>query len=257
MVIAFANFFTQHSLSESTDLLIELFIVNPTFFYRWYEAVKVLFMKRSKEKDLFELEKEFYENTECKQYFKNDEHIIAHYKGSINFSKAHFEFYGHVFITNYRLILPGYIKTEVITYKAGSLIGKAIAKSVQKDIINARKLFRNVMLQNPNDFPNNFPLIKTPYKIKISDLALEFTMNYHYIGEGGYIKTYKLVVKLVVERYKKESSKDFKQRKNQIFSKIRDFFSFIPETVCPKCGNVQDKKILTCEKCGKALKFWK
>ncbi len=46
MVMAFANFFTQHSLSESTDLLIELFIVNPTFFYRWYEAVKVSFMRR-------------------------------------------------------------------------------------------------------------------------------------------------------------------------------------------------------------------
>jgi len=35
------------------------------------------------------------------------------------------------------------------------------------------------MLQNPNDFP----LIKTPYNIKIGDLTLEFTQNYDYIEE--------------------------------------------------------------------------
>jgi hypothetical protein len=263
MLMAFKNFFTQHSLSESTNLLIELFVVNPTFFYRWYDGVKKSFPKGENEKDFFEMEKVFYENTECKLYFKNDEHIITHYKGTINLPKPHIEFKGHIYITNYRLILPGFTSAKNINLSylpilgfsfTASLIGGAIAKGLQQRIINARKKLISVLQQNPE----GFPLIKTPYNIKLSDLALEFTQNYDYIDKAtSKEKIYKLVVKLVVEKYKKESSKDFKQRKGLVFSKIRDFFLFIPETVCPKCGNVQDKKILTCEKCGKALKFWK
>ncbi len=262
MVMAFGNFFTQHSLSESTDLLIELFIVNPIFFNRWYKVVKELLISGEKEKDFFEMEKVFAENTEFKLSFENDEHIITHYKGSLSLPKPHIEFKGHVYITNYRLIIPGFGLAKNINVPSylpilgstATLIGGAIAKGLQQRIINARKQLISVLQQNPE----GFPLIKTPYNLKISDLALEFTMNYDYIDKAtSKEKIYKLVVKLVVERYKKESSKDFKQRKNQIFSKIRDFFSFIPETVCPKCGNVQDKKILTCEKCGKALKLWK
>ena len=224
LAIAFTNFFLQHSLEEATDLLVGLLKTSLILTQKWFQKAKKYILKRrpGKEKDLFELEKNGYEKTVYALLFKEDEHIIAHFKGRVILPKAHVEFPGHVMVTNYRVLgpnLPGDKTIEIpVTGVVSGLIVSAIASVVAKHIIKARKQFLKVFSQNLDMF-----VIQNPYDIEInSRRPLSFAMNYEYMDEKtSEKKIYEHVIRFGFEKYNNESHKDYEQRKKKDREQIR------------------------------------
>ncbi len=261
LVIVFTNYFMQNSLEDSADLLINLVKINPSFFKIWDLKIKMNIVKLfpEKERDLFELESNLLEKTVFIYSFQADEHIIAHFKGTVKLPKAHFKYPGHIWMTNYRLYGPSMPKTkqtivpDVIPF--GRTVTGLIVSAINKHIVNAREEYLKILAQYPDMY-----LINKPYNIKVNKTGnLEFTMNFDYKYEAWKIqtgnKTYKLVIELVIDKYQKESNKEFTHRQGEIISKIRDFFSTFPETVCSNCNHVQSKELDTCEECNMTLNF--
>ena len=269
MVSVFITFFLQHTLYDVTELMVEVHQINPFFALKWFNKAKVKILKKysKKEQDIFELEKIFYELTDGVLIFEKDEHIIDHFKGTIHFPKAFFEFPGHVYITNYRIIVPNIPKVMFIGggngggYWGGNqgisgavtrVIAGLIESGVKKHIMKARNEFLQVLSQNPKMF-----FFNKPYNIIKPQIGnLKFIMNYDFNDKRtSQTKVYKLGFGVEVKKYKKEANTEFIRRKDEIFSKIREIFAKISETICPKCYNMQDKSLDKCENCGEVLKF--
>lgn len=249
--IVFANFFGKHSLEETVDLIMELIETNANFFIKWYKTALLMIKNKfpTREKEIFELEKFVSLNTAFKLIFYSDEYIVADFKGIFELPKSHFEFPGHIYITNYRCIFPNIPKTK--TFYSGGLLTGAIAAGRKSHIIKAREEFFKILAQNPDMF-----FIQNPYNIRFNYGRINFTMNYNYEDKMSSIsKIYKLDISIKIDGYKKEKQSSFTQRTKEIFSKVQDLFSLIPNTVCPKCNNVQDKSLEKCAKCGKSLKI--
>ena len=266
LATAFSNFFPQHSLEEATALLVELFELKPIIVLKWFQKAREYILKKypEKEKDLFKLEKDFYERTLYATLFEEGEHSVAHFKGRVSLPKAYLEFPGHVIVTNYRVLSPNIPEANAWnTPKAGPFIPITglltgvisgsiglISGSIEKHKINARKLFLRVFRQNPDMFSYN-----KPYNIRKTDLGnVAFTMNYNNIdAKPSEKKIYNLVINLIITKYNKESKEEFKLRKEKTVTDILDLLSKIAGIVCPKCKHVQDKKYNFCQNCGKEL----
>ena len=68
-----------------------------------------------------------------------------------------------------------------------------------------------------------------PYDVNIKN-RLSFSMKYTY-KEKSEDKICKITFIIGLRKYKKESAKDFLQRKQEAFLKIRNYFSQSPETI--------------------------
>ena len=247
MVIAFANFFKKHSIEEATDLVLVIFEINPFFASKWYSKLHYKTIKRfpTKEKDFYEFEKMIAEQLFFNLIFKDDEYIIVDFKGTVNLLNAHLEYLGHIYLTNYQLIFPN---IPQIKFVSSGIIGLG----VKAHIVGARKVFANVLKQNPDLF-----YIKNPYGIELNEkltgttFHIKFIMPFNYKDElSRKIKKYKHVISIKINRLKNTSLGDYKQKRIDVVSKFADFFSQLPNTVCPNCSNVQDKSLKNCEKCG-------
>ncbi|MFX1304918.1 MAG: hypothetical protein ACFE9X_16305 [Promethearchaeota archaeon] len=254
LATAFSNFFPHHSLEEATALLVELFELKPIIVLEWFQKAREYILKKypEKEKNLFNLEKEFYERTIYATLFEEGEYIVAHFKGMVNLPKAHLEFPGHVMVTNYRVLGPGIPKVSA-PWSWMPITGWGtwlLAKGIMDHIVNARKLFLRVFNQNPDMFSYN-----KPYNIRKTDLGnVGFTMNYNNIdAKPSEKKIYNLIINLIIAKYNKESKEEFKLRKEKIVTDILDLLSRIAGIECPKCKHVQDKKYNFCQMCGKEL----
>ncbi len=264
---AFKYYFEKHTFEETINLVLELFEINAQFVSKWYSDAINDFRKRypKREKEFYELERIGAEKILFKPFLNKDEYIITDFKGIVNLPDAHLEYKGHIYLTNYQLIFPNIPRAESISYGTALIsgiatpvipVGSIIGAGVKAHIKSARKKFAKVFKQNPDMF-----YIKNPYNIEVHEKPkgntpynIKFRQNFFY--EDAYshnIIRYKHVITIKIDRFKKTSSDDFKQKRKEVVNKFLDFFSQLPNTTCPKCSNVQDKSLEKCEKCGKKM----
>lgn len=263
---AIKNYFEKHTFEETINLVLELFEINAKFVSKWYsDAINDLWKRYPKrEKEFYELERIGAERILLKPFFKKDEYIITDFKGIVSLPNAHLEYKGHIYLTNYQLIFPNIPKAKTSYGEAiisgiripvvpvGAIIGAGIAAHIK----SARKKFARVFKQNPDMF-----YIKDPYYIEMHErlkgdstpFNIKFKMSYTYENQYSIMKKYDHVITIKIDRFKKTSSGDFKQKRKEVITKSANFFSQLPNTTCPKCLNVQDKNLKKCEKCGKKM----
>jgi len=275
MVTVFANFFGNHSIEDASNLVLELFEINPFFAGKWYPKMRAktvgLFPK--KEKEFYEFERTINELLFFDLIFKDDEYVIVDFKGQVNLPNAYLEYPGHIYLTNYQLLSPKIPKTKlsmVISNRSqifsplipgrigiAGIAGLAVAgiAGIQKAVIlKARKKFDRVFTQNPDMFH-----IKHPYDIELHDkdydpYNIRFTMNYNYYDEDSQEpKIYKHTIAIKIKKFDNTSLEEYKQKRKEVVSKFADYFSSLPNTACPKCLNIQDKSLKKCEKCGEKI----
>jgi len=258
MIVAFTNFFVKHSIEEAVDLVLEMFEINPLIAGMWFSKVRsrVAFPRlvgsmisnievlKAKEKDFYEFDNIINEKLFFPLAFKDDEYVIVDFKGKVNLPNAHLEYPGHVYLTNYQLIVPNIplikgMSPPTISYTTGiitsgiRLIGGVIKAGVKAHIEGARKVLANVIKQNPDMF-----YIKNPYNIQLHEKLkgttynIKFAMDFNYRHElSQKSKKYKLVITIKINKLKHASSRDYKQKRIDVVSKFADFLSCLPNRV--------------------------
>jgi len=233
-------------VSEYEELVVELSEINSSFFWDkcYPNLIKKLLNKYDKE-ELLKIEKNLVNKVFVDKQL--DEKIIIDFIGKIGLSELKVQEEGHIFLTNLGIFWIHH-KSKVgnagALYAAGaykSLPLALMATRLEKKIIEKRDEFMTALEFHDEDgtFSRSYgkkeyrkgvsPLalipkipFTVPYNIIISN-KLSFLMNFPY-KENSEDKICKITFIVDLDKNRKESSKDFIQRKQEAFSRIRSFF---------------------------------
>lgn len=247
----FKQKYDSNRIFEFEELVIQLSEGNSEFFWdRLYPTLIKKLVKKYGQEELLRIEKNIVSNI----YIKNqlNEEIVIDFIGTIQLPQIKVLEEGHIFLTN-KGIFWIHWKSKVgnstalyaaIAYR--NFASVLIAKKVDKKIIRKRDEFMSAMefYEKKRTFEGSYtkydlrnkvnPLaiipkipFTVPYNITIT-YQLSFSMDYPY-KEKAEDKVFRCNFALNVNRKKKEPPIDYIHRKEEIFSKIRDFLSHISE----------------------------
>ncbi len=246
-------------LNEVYELIIELLSINFAFFWNSiYNKCAEKLEKQVPLNEFLDFEKKLVEDLFLIEEI--NEVIQTHLLGKFTFPRIEASIKGHIFITNYRIILPrGHQLSTLTSADALSMIPlmRGTAQRRANKINRRRKEFNNVIAQQKQFKslykPGEAFIFGVPFNLKVA-YDMSFSMIYKYKTKKLEEKNYKLDLKIKPIAYKNESQQEFFERKKFIFSTITDVFSQYPTIICHKCFQVQDRTLDSCVKCGTTLK---
>lgn len=250
-------------LNDVYELITELININFNFF--WNKVFSPSAVKLEKKIPL-ENFLDFERNLVEKLFLIEDinEKIESYFMGKIKFPHLEALFKGSIFVTNYRIVIPR--SRQLTKFTSADVLDLipfmgGTARRRAAKINKRRNEFNNVINQQQHYDtlynPGDAFVFGVPFNIKITTEMISFSMMYKYkkkIKKEFKETNYKLHIRMNPIVYKKESNSDFKERKEIIFSKIKDLFSKYPTLICQKCFHIQDRNINNCTNCGTPLK---
>ncbi|MFX1419606.1 MAG: hypothetical protein ACFE9N_11860 [Promethearchaeota archaeon] len=246
----FIEKYSNDSLNDYKEFMKQLSEIDDFFLWQSYsEALNKGLLKKYSEEEILKIEKEIAEELLISK--EPEEKILNDFLGKINFKGLDLSLTGHFFRTENRLIL--------IPWRASQITLGRVMGSRMRDVkvVRRRRRMALAIIQNikseVESLAYSYP-ITYPYNIqKILPFSIMFSMNYEY-KHNDKDKVFHLVSTLSLIKYKNEVKDEFMKRQETFYTNMREAFSLIPNTACPNCYNVQDKKLETCEKCGIKLK---
>lgn len=243
--------FTSKKREEFLKILVKESIVFPRMFWdRLYPILRKNFLKKFPKEEILNLDKDLVWIIFIQK--ERNEKIHIGFPGTLNLPDIKVIAKGIIFFTNLRMVVIPFkfkeshrgedmMKPSVYDkIYAGSTIrlaetlvtapiAIALAKKFKKRAIFYNKLLELYKQTNLNRpyvlyFVNSIPYL-VPYNLKIrKQTELSFMMNYEYF-DNNLQKILKMKFKITPTQIESENTKDYIQRREEIFSKIRDLFS--------------------------------
>lgn len=200
-----------------TDFVGEVFLMDPDYFMdKFADTYNKNITKLLNAQQLFEMEEYILQKFSLYQ----NEKIIISFSGEIARKRGKTE--GRIYLTNYRLIIQGLIKSKGVTLITASIAEKAITKKMQKKMV---KKLQSIMSQMTTTalpcFGYQYPIFGLQ-KIRVSGRKVIYTIRLKEELSSGRIISNKYVFIIKIYHIWKESSEDFNTRVKEITSKLQN-----------------------------------